>query len=222
VTQQSLVGYGSAPRPRLLVALAVLALGLASCGPSTELVTWKDPAFTGPGFRSVLVMAMTDNLTGRSAIEQAIAQKLEQRKINAVQSLSLFSPDAKPSYDTLEVRLSEMGIDGILIVEPIGKEDIERYTEGITYYDTYSTYIDTRSSRLAHRQDPGQVQVIGTIYRARSSLYANNTDQLVWRGESETPFYGDLQTSARDFASSVVTALESSGMLRPPPAPRVR
>jgi len=222
VNQVPVVGRRDGLGHRWMCALALLGLGLSSCGPSTELVTWKDPAFQGPGFRSVMVMVMSDNLKGRTEIEGAIAQKLEGRRIDAFQSLSIFSPEAVPSYDTLEAKLSAMGVDAILIVEPIGQENIERYTEGSTYYQTYSTYIDTRSTRLSGRQQAGQVQVIGTIYRTRSSLYANSSDALVWRADSETPFYGDVATSARDFASRVVGGLESSGMLRPPPPPRQR
>ena len=206
----------------LFIATAFFLLGIPSCGPSTELTTWKDPAFEGPGFRSLLVMVMTENLKARTAIEAAIAQRLEQRQIRAVQSLSLFSPDEKPPYDTLEARLSSMEIDAILMLEPLGNEDIQRYTEGVTYYQTYSTYIDTRSTRRSRTTEAGRVEVIGIIYRARTSLYANSSDALVWRGDSETPYYGDVDTSSRDLATTVVTALESSGMIRPPPAPRKR
>jgi len=201
---------------------AVLAAGFASCGPSTELVTWTDPEFEGPGFRSLMVMVMTDNLKARTVIEGAIAQKLEARKVATLQSLSILSPDGIPAYDSLEIELSNRGVDGILITEPLGTEDIERYTEGITYYQTYSTFIDTRSTRLARQTEPNTVEVIGTIYHVRTNLYANNSDRLVWRAESETPFYGDISTSARDFAARVVTALETSGMLRPTPPPRSR
>lgn len=208
-------------RPWSLLAV-VFAVGLASCGPSTELVTWTDPEFEGPGFRSLMVMVMTDNLKARTAIEGAIAQKLEARKIAALQSLSLLSPDAILAYDSLEIELSNRGIDGILIAEPLGSEAIQRYSEGITYYQTYSTFIDTRSTRLARQTEPNKVEVIGTIYHTRTNLYANNSDRLVWRAESETPFYGDVSTSSRDFAERVVTALETSGMLRPTPPPRSR
>ena len=211
-----------APTGPSWLSAMLIALALASCGPSTELVTWKDSAFSGPGFRSIFVVVMTEGLAARTAIEGAIAQRLEARGVNAVQSLSLYSPDEKPPYDSVEAQLARLGVDGILIVEPLGKEDIERYTEGGTYYQTYTTYIDARSTRRAQRPEPNTVQVIGTIYHARSSLYANNTDKLVWRGESETPFYGDLQTSARDFATKVVNAMETGGMLRPTPPPRKR
>ena len=207
---------------RELLWAILLSVGLLSCGPSTELVTWKDPQFPGPGFRSVMIMVMTDNLKGRTAIEGAIAQKLEARQIASVQSLSLFSPDSIPPYDVLEARLSEIGVDAILIIEPLGQEDIERYSEGMTYYQTYSTYLDARSTRIARQKEPNRVEVVGTVYRSRSSLYANNSDALVWRAESETPFYGDLGTSARDFATKIVGGMESSGMLRPTPPPRQR
>jgi hypothetical protein len=198
-----------------LVGAAILPalLSIISCGSGGGASTWKDPEYTGEPFSKVMVFVRAERLDNRRSFENSITSQLLDRGYAAVTSLSILSPEIKKRYEGLEADLEREGIDAILVAEPLGSTDLEERTEGSTYYEMYSSYHDTRTMRRTGQAVPGTVTKIGTLYHTRTSLYQNRNDHLVWQTEFDLTYYGDMDATAREFASLLVGYIDGSGLL---------
>ena len=208
------------PRYDLLAGFLILSSFFhLSCGSGSGATTWQDPEYDGPEFRKVLVLVEADDMQVRQTIENTITTMLGERGYTAVPSLSILPHEVRKEYSQVEADLQREGIDGILVAEQVGSEDIQEYSAGHTYYHNYSEYYDTRTARRTSRAEPAQVKKVGMMYKIRTSLYQNLTDRLIWRAESDLGYYGDLKATAREFAATVVGYLAGSGLLYSGPGP---
>lgn len=187
---------------------------LWACGASTHITTWQDPGYTGEGFGKILVMAMLPSLDSQKIVEERMVQKLQDKGADGVGSLSLFPPGVESTPEEFEARLAELGVDAVLMIKLVGADSVKRYVPEVTYYDSY---VSGYATRTVQKSDGGYVETYGRIYQTVATLYQGESDRLVWRGDSETDYYGDLGASVEAYAGSVVGSLAKAGLLRKRP-----
>ena len=59
----------------------------------------------------------------------------------------------------------------------------------------------------------GYWEKAGVVYFTKTSLFANDTDKLVWEGRSQTAYDGDRNASVGSFAKEVVNDLVAHNLL---------
>lgn len=78
------------------------------------ITAFKDPDFASVMFRHVAVLVDTSDLEWRSALEQAIAAKLGERRMSAVQSSRILFPGRDYSRQEERDVLAKYGVDAYL------------------------------------------------------------------------------------------------------------
>lgn len=201
-------------KTRLFMAIAVALIALTaiiSCGAHSDLSSWRDPNFKTNGFDKIFVMVRSDNLQVRSEIENSIIEELGKSGVTGIASLNVLSPNEERSQEDLEGTFDSLGVDGIMIVRPIGQEDQLTYVPETTYYRVYHDVFYGRY--IEEVTEGGYWEKTGELYRTRTDLFSNQTDRLVWQATSETTYDGDLESSADAFARTVAKDLREEALI---------
>src|SRR5712691_10131184 len=118
-----------------LAAASALAM-VAGCGSSRLSEHWRDPAWSGPALRNVLVMVVRKEPVRRRIWEDAFVEALHKRGIAATPSYRTF-PDSVPSEDALDDFMKQTSFDGIVLSRRLGTEELAHYVPPIvTAYGT--------------------------------------------------------------------------------------
>lgn len=170
--------------PRIMVVIATVSL-LARCATTTITATWKDQGYSGGPFKKTVVIGLFKNLSTRQAVEECMAAELSRHGTGAVSSLAFMSPDQRYNYKAMEKLFEKNGIDGILIIKLMGISKKQKYHPGSNYFEP-NLYYDMYNQHYimySMQHEPGYLDEKDYV-RIQASLYANNTDKLVWRADT--------------------------------------
>ncbi|MGB5106452.1 MAG: hypothetical protein WBP29_04835 [Candidatus Zixiibacteriota bacterium] len=201
--------------PVLIVSAFVLLAGLASlassCSSQSQLRSWRDPKYQATGFKKIFVLMRHDDLTLRQQLEEAVVAKFNDSGIDAVSSLQVISATDKRTREQLEMSFDSLGIDAIMIIRQTGETDVQEYVPETTYFNLYENAFNEK--QVSRVTEGGYWQTAGIVYSTQTNLFANSTDLLVWQGQSQTAYDGDLESSVGSYASEVINDLIKQGLL---------
>lgn len=118
--------------------IALTAVLLISCGPSIKTTaSWVNREKLPPqGIKSVFIIALTEKLDVKTALENDLAIAAEARGIKAVKSIDAMGPvgikDIAPHKDAFDKKLAQLGSETILTIALVNKQSETRYVPGIT------------------------------------------------------------------------------------------
>jgi hypothetical protein len=165
--------------------------------------------------QSVLVIGMMRNAAARRNWEDRMAEELSSRHVHATPSYSLFPGDL-PDTDAVITQVRQEGIDGVMMVHPLGVESETHYVPGYvrtvptTEYDRWD---GVYYNYYRHIYEPGYVET-EQVVRHEIDVYSTGSDgRLVWTGTSESVDPASRDEVRVKVASKVVTELVSSGVL---------
>ncbi|MEP7028108.1 MAG: hypothetical protein ABI960_05895 [Candidatus Eisenbacteria bacterium] len=179
------------PGPRGPVAVALFAAvlaGLAGCGTSTVSERWRDPSWSGPAIRNMLVVVVRKDAVRRRLWEDAIAQALQKRGMLATPSYRTF-PDSVPGEDALQQAMKDLAFEGILLSRRTGTRErtvdvppsvstVGR-TRWSRFWGTYRTYYQT-----VYR--PGYTETERVVNNEVTIWDARKDGQMVWSATTAT------------------------------------
>jgi hypothetical protein len=210
-------------RPGPVAGLCLLIAGvtlLSACSTSSEITaTWQNPEASVTNFDKVLVLGMSENLQARTAVETAMANRLQARGVNVVRAVDAFSPqvikDAAEDKQRALALLRENDIDGLLIVRLLDSKEEEYWVPGSTYYQPmpyYGGWYPYWSTSYRTVYDPGYMARSTQIF-LESNLYDVASEELLWSAQSRTDDPSDAADLAESFSEKVVAALAGSGVV---------
>lgn len=202
--------------------IILMMLVFVACSPTTRVTgTWENPAIEQSDYNSILVAAMTENVSVRQQVEDVVAQQLQQKGINTSKSMDIFPPDIHESLmekDELLETIRGNGHDAVLTIALIDEQTDTRYVPGniayaptnrFGYYRSFWGYYSHWHPRV---YEPGYYTE-DKIYFLETNLYDIESEQLVWSAQSETVNPQSLQIFSEQFATSVVEELSGTGVL---------
>jgi hypothetical protein len=201
-----------------LFQVGVLAIGVAACAASTRFTsTWAQPSAQplDPNKKVATVM-MSRRESQRRSAELAMADEIRSRGIQAVESFNILPGDAV--QDTVLVRrvLVEEGVDAVLVMRVVGKEQQMSYTPGTTYYIAGPYYSSTWGYwgyGWGAAYSPGYMTT-QRIVSVESLVYSVSQGRLLWAGVSETTNPEDLDSFIRELVRAVGGDLREKGLIR--------
>jgi hypothetical protein len=186
---------------RVLFAALAVAM-LVSCGTPTSFVnTWRDPDAQPLAFKKILVVAFVpDEGQRRTAEDQMVANI---KKAEAFQSYKILSKAQMKDSDASKATINELGVDGIITMRWLGKDEKLEYVPGTSYYGPsyYQPFWGYYGYASPMMYDPGyytQSQII----RLETNIYSYPDEKIIWTGHSETTD----PTSLNDLINSVALA----------------
>ena len=190
---------------RLAVAGA-LAIGATACATTSFNSTWMEPS-AQPLDRSkkVATVMMTSRESLRRSAEVAMANEIRRRGVQAVESYSILPADA--AGDTARARqvLSEQGVDAVLVMRVVGKDQQISYTPGTSMYVGGPYYGSTWGYwgyGWGAAYSPGYMQT-DVIVSVESLVYSVSQGKLLWASQSETTNPEEMESFIGELISAV-------------------
>ena len=200
----------------LAAALAVLvAVVLGGCASTSGLTNmWRDPEYSGPPLRHILVVGMIRNPANRRILEDAFVHQLSKNGVDAVPSYQHF-PNDPPDTDQVYDAVDKGGYDGVLLTRRLPSQTSTSYVPGYLttqpvtrlgwrgYYRT--TWVDV--------MHPGYVEQDVTARREVELWTVGDGGRMIWTGIGETVNPSSSTEVTHDVTHNVVPELARQGFI---------
>jgi hypothetical protein len=199
------------------IAIAALALLLAACASTTLTNAWKDPAYTGGGFRKLLVVGATDSPTHRRIFEEEFSRALRAAGVDAVASYTVIAEDGKKiNAAMLKDAVRKQGLDGVVMTRLVRIDKQTVYTPGyawgvpaLGYRNSLYGYYDTAWSPYAM---PAEIREYESAV-LETTLWNAADETLVWTATTSTFAPSDVKSATTDFSKVVIEELRARKLL---------
>jgi len=206
-------------RRQSLLFVAVLAIPalLAASSPKL-LVSWRNPNYSGGGFKNVLVLAINGKAENRAEFEDVLVEAIVRPGVQATQSyVFLPRPDVTPiDINDLKAVIREQKFDGIVVARLTKREQKTTYVPGeiytpLPYYGTFYGYYGAVYPIV---YSPGYLQK-ESVAQVETNFYstAKPDGELVWTGTTNTFDAKSPMKVIKQLAKVVVEELESQRVI---------
>ncbi len=159
-----------------------------SCSGTRLVATWKDTSYNQTPFKKIAVIGIFRRLENRKDYEDSIVRLLKEKGTDAINGLSLLSPDKEYKYEEMENIFDSQKIDGILILRMKSVDRKDKYippVEDVVPEEPNVIYFNNYMKFYRVIQEPGYLQETD-IFHLECNLYRNDNDRLIWTTEART------------------------------------
>jgi hypothetical protein len=200
------------------LALAVLACGTTATTVTSIPTAWKNPAYSGPGFARIFVIAVGGDDATRRLFEDHMIREFARRGVIAVPSYAHLPNADLHSREAIREAVGSGNYDAVAISRLVSKEQAETYVPGRTYETAqtptggYYGYYRT-SWEVVH--EPGYYETNTTVI-LETNLYDVQSSSLVWNGESNTMNAKSVAETVDSATRAITTKIKQDGLLASP------
>lgn len=188
-------------------AMALLACGLlAGCIYTQMQSSLKEPGYSGPAFRQVLVIGMARRGDIRRIYEDAFVTQLAARGVQAVPSYTVL-PDAQlTDKEAIGQAVARFGADAVLVTRLV---KLEKQDVVMPPSPRMQEYVDTAWPGTYTPEVAGQTD-IATL---ETKLFEAGSGRLAWSGTTRAFDAQDLQRATTDVSGAIVKELARQGLI---------
>jgi len=202
------IGFG------VLMLLACLAL--AACDSTSIKDTWKDPQYSGPPHRNVLVLGVSKSAANRRVFEDGFTRALREAGLSASPSYPLLPDDGEIAHDRIKPAVAQAGVDAVLVTRVLRVDRNVQTSPAMGmgigvgrgfggYRGGYAGYYGSAWNAM----DVYEYEV-STI---ESTLWDVKSDKVVWSGTSETTEPKDVAELTASLAKTLIAKMKADGVL---------
>jgi hypothetical protein len=192
--------------------LCAITLLLAACASTSLTNSWRDPAYTGPALKKIMVMGVSTQPSVRRVFEDEFVAELKVAGVGAVASYKLIPQDGKADEATLQRAVHEAGADGALITRLVRIEMKTQVTSGFYQSGPAMGFYGWYSSAWVGYYEPPMVYQYDVV-TAETSLYDINAQRLLWSGTTETFAPTNVKKETKEFATVIIDALKQQRLI---------
>jgi hypothetical protein len=205
-----------------LGVLAMLVALLTSCSTTKIIGSWKNADIGDKKYNKIMIAALTADAVAKGNVEEAMAERLVARGVNAKGAGGVFNPEMEITDEKkheIASNLKSQGFEGLLTFALVSEDEQTKYVPGTTYtyapysYGYYGSYWGYYGYYAPQVYEPGYYTT-STVYLVEAVLYDIETEKMVWAARSETTDPSSLDKFAHDFTSSIAYQLQKDGMLK--------
>jgi hypothetical protein len=193
-----------------LASLAPVLLGTAACATTSLTSTWiaPDARPLDPQKKAVAVM-ITERESSRLAAEDALVKEMERRGVNAVPSYSILPGQIAGDTARAHAVLIQEGVDAVIAVRVLSKEQQTNYTPGTAYYGSTWGYW---GYGWGAAYSPGYMTT-DQIVTVETLVFSVSQNKLVWAGQSKTTNPSNVDAFVGELVSVVGGQLRKDGIV---------
>jgi len=199
----------SRPLSRWTLGSALLASTMVSCGATTVVTKWQDPATPRLAFTNIIALVISSDPSLRRVGEDELCRQVT--RVPCAPAYAILPDAALPNADTVKFIVQKAGFDGALVFRVANAREKVTYVPP-TYGPTFWGYYRFAGPGYS----PGYVQT-DQVVRVETSIYSVRNDKLVWVGTTDTMNPNSVSALVKDVAKTVRKELERTGAI---PAPQ--
>ncbi len=204
-------------RRSMVLAAAAMAVSVAAVGHADVrfLSTFKSMdagtvVFVG---KKVAAVVMTDDDSLRVSGEEALAGELTARGLEGVPTYRIAPKEELRKSETAKVWFERAGVEGIVVVRPVGAEQRTAYNPGTWVSPYYSTLWGYWGQGWGSMYVPGSSRR-ETVITVETTIYSVTKNQLLWAAVTETSDPDNLQKFVSELVKESVKQLHEQGLAR--------
>ena len=198
----------SAVRSVVVAGLASMLLG--SCATAHLATTQKNPEYSGPALKHIMVIGITTDARVRQAFENSVVAKLKAVGVAAIPSYPLIpKQDALARSRMLEIAKGA-GVDGVLIARIDKSEQQGGPMAGINFSDRTTDFNEVETGGGDAAFDP----ILATPFiTVTFNLYSMEGLIKVWSGVTEPMPTNNLFDASAGYVPIVIKALTEQKLI---------
>lgn len=204
---------------RIFTTTLLVAL-VSACSNNTSISrSYVDPELKKLDYKGVLVVAVAQKPSAREDFEQAFADALTRRGIDAVPAHTIIDK-AQPTAEEVIAAAESRNLDTIMVTRYIGASSEEVYHPGTVYYGVAPAYGAGYYGRFpgyyGHAYEVAYEQPVWTTNTSHtlvSDLYVTETKGHLWQAVTDTIQSGSTSKVRGDVISALVSDLNDQGLL---------
>ena len=197
----------------LLSAAATAVLTLAACGSTSSTIsTLNGPAYAGPGFSNMLVLAIADNYDNRANFERELANKISSGDTSATAHYTLTKMGDPIDRPAIEELVKDGRFDAVLITRVLDSTVLGREKTG-----SAATKVSRKSDAFfrydyEELNDPVTIALDVNVVIS-SELFSVTSGERVWAIESKLSDKASVGMIVFDAADIVAKRLRRDGLV---------
>lgn len=200
-------------RKSVLLSAAAAALILAACGSTSSTISTLDgPAYAGPGFANMLVIAIADSYDNRATFERELAKKISSGDTSATAHYTLTKMGDPIDRPAIEKLVKDGAFDAVLITRALDSEVVGREKTG-----SASTKVSRKSDAFfrydyEELNDPVTIALDVNVVIS-SELFSVASGEMVWAIKSKLSDKASVGMIVFDAADIVAKRLRRDGLV---------
>ena len=187
------------------------ALLVAGCATTQLKDSWKDPAFTGPPMKRLLVVGVATSSSSRRVFEDAFAKALSAAGTSATASYSSLPESGPIPNERITVAANQADVDGLVITRVLRvKREVSvspGYASPGFYGAGFRGYY--HGAYLATVPDVDVYEVL-TI---ETTLWNLRADKPLWSGTSEVTEPRNVAAATEELAKVLIAKMKADGVI---------
>lgn len=192
-----------------VASLAVL-VGTTACATTKLTSTWIAPGAQplDPQKKAIAIM-ITDRESSRLAVEEAMVKEMQKRGVNAIASYTILPAALVRDTARAHAVLIQEGVDAVIAVRVLGKEQQTTYTPGTAYYGSTMGYWGYGWGAV---YSPGYMST-DQIVTVETLIFSVSQNTLVWASQSETTNPSNIDAFIGELTSVVGAEVRKAGLV---------
>ena len=194
---------------RTLFAIAFLSL--AACSTTQVKDSWKDPAFSGPPVKKVMVIGVSKSDANRRIFEDGFSRALQAASVSAVPAYPELPESGAIPGDRLAAAVKQTGSDAVLVTRVLRvtrKVDVSPgYAAPGFYGRGYRGYYGGAWAAM-----PPDVDVYDVL-TLETTLWNIATDKPLWSGTTELNEPKSVAAATDELAKVLIAKMKADGVI---------
>jgi len=197
----------------ILSAAAAALFALSACGPTSRTIsTLEGPAYVGPEFEKVLVLAIADSYNSRALFERTLVREISASGTSATAHYTLTKIDDPIDRSAIEKLVQTGGFDSILITRVLDSNFVRKEQTGSAA--TKVTVKDNALFRYDYEELNEPVTLaLGVNAVISSELFSVASGSKVWAIQSDLSDETNIDIAVIDAAEVVAQRLRRDGLV---------
>jgi hypothetical protein len=194
---------------KVLLCMVLLILALLLCAfTSSNIVSVKDPSFSGMTFDKILIVVSINDLNFKDLFESTVQSKLLKNGINSLTSVKVIPPIRKYSEDEITEILNKNEIQGVLIINILNYQENEKYIPPTTQTTTGNAYVYGNSINFNSTTSTIGGYILKTLnVQCHFDFVDVKSRKTAWIAESKTKASGLLFTNEKSITGYISDAV---------------
>jgi hypothetical protein len=194
---------------RIISAIAILFL--AACSTTQVKDSWKDPAFSGPPVKKVMVIGVSKSDANRRIFEDGFSKALQAAGVVAVPAYPALPESGAIPGDRISMAIKQTGADAVLVTQVLRVKRNVDVTPGYAapgfYGRGFRGYYGGAWAGV-----PPDVNVYDVI-TIDSTLFNAATDKPLWSGTVDLSEPKNVSVATDELAKTLIAKMKADGVI---------
>ena len=186
--------------------IPIILILLISCATTKMHDVWKDKNYSSQ-IKKIFIIGVSQDQKMRKQFENEFVKQLATKKIKAIPSHTVLSPDKMLDKNTIVSKIKNMNIDGVIVTKLVEKARKSYGSSSLQGGNYHAYYVDSFYFAESYKATQADYVTLET------NLYDAKSEKLVWSGLSETFIFRTTSESIKPFIESMIQNLSNDNMI---------